>query len=268
MPSLDPSSVRATDGAIVFRRKGLKIGEVYFRSTRPEGLRRVDLVRFISAPTPPPRKRAPSDLHSLTIDLTPDEDRLFEGVDGESRRLIRRSTDRDLVRAVTFDAPSEETIAEFADAYDRFAAMQALAPCFRPRLRVLAAAQSLVLSAARTEDGRTLVWHAYVGFGTRVQMLHTASTLHEAGANDERNLIGRANRLLHWQDMRHFKERGFAVLDLGGIDVTGRSEKTTQIARFKRSFGGEAVPVHSWTEPRSLKGALALAALRLRGNDF
>jgi hypothetical protein len=268
MPPIDRSTVPAADDSIVFRRKGLTIGEVYFRSTRPAGLRRVDLVRHVSAPAPPPRRRIAGDLHSLTIDLTPEESTLFEALESETRRLVRRAADRDQLRAVTFDAPDEATITEFADAYDRFAATQALAPCYRPRLLALAATGNLSLSAARTEDDRTLVWHAYVGFGPRSQMLHTASALHEVGANAERNLIGRANRLLHWQDMLHFKERGFDVLDLGGIDVTGRSEKTTRIAQFKRSFGGEAVPVHSWTEPASLKGALALAALRLRGNDY
>ncbi len=62
--------------------------------------------------------------------------------------------------------------------------------------------------------------------------------------------------------------KAWRFLDLGGVDVTGRSEETTRIARFKLNFGGVPTPTHSWSEARSLKGSLVLLALRARGSDF
>ena len=83
-----------------------------------------------------------------------------------------------------------------------------------------------------------------------------------------RNLIGRANRYLHWRDIRLFRDRGYDLYDFGGLDVTGRSEKTAGIARFKRGFGGEVRPVYSSTSARSLLGTAVHRILGLRGVDF
>jgi lipid II:glycine glycyltransferase (peptidoglycan interpeptide bridge formation enzyme) len=125
-----------------------------------------------------------------------------------------------------------------------------------------------VITAATDEDGAVLVQHAYVSAHARSYMLYSASVLADSADGAMRNLIGRANRYLHWHDIRVFKERGFAFYDFGGLDVSGRSEKTTNIARFKRGFGGQVRPVYSSTHARSLRGAAIQRILALRGVDF
>ena len=255
------------DGAIVFRRSGLAIGEVYFRETPPRDLGRIDLLRIVAAPRPAPR-RVSGDGHTLAVALALDEDRLFSDISADTRTKIRRATKKDQLEVTAHDRPDQRVVSAFCDTYDRFARSKALAPVFRPRLEALAATGNLFLSNTSTADGSVLVWHAYVAANARGHLLYSASVLNEAIEAGERNLIGRANRLLHWEDIMHFKKRGYAVLDLGGLDVAGRSEETTRIAQFKRSFGGAPMPVYSWSERRSVKGTLALMALRLRGNDF
>ncbi len=46
-------------------------------------------------------------------------------------------------------------------------------------------------------------------------MLYSGSDVSEAA---DRNLIGRANRLLHWHDIRLFREQGFELYDFGHTD--------------------------------------------------
>jgi lipid II:glycine glycyltransferase (peptidoglycan interpeptide bridge formation enzyme) len=99
-------------------------------------------------------------------------------------------------------------------------------------------------------------------------MLYSGSVLAESGDSATRNLVGRANRYLHWHDIRLFKERGFDLYDFGGLDVDERTPKTAGIARFKRGFGGRVVPVYSLTKARSLRGAAAQRILSLRGIEF
>lgn len=55
-----------------------------------------------------------------------------------------------------------------------------------------------------------------------------------------RNVIGPLNRLLHWNEILHYKSRGFRHYDFGGCDVDEHSQ-TYPITQFKLSFGAEVV---------------------------
>lgn len=253
------------DGVIAFRRRGVTIGEAYFdpEATGEGSLGRVDLLRIVGAFSPPARDAA-RELHTLVVDLSQDEDAILAGMSKDTRAKLRRA-EKDALSPGAIANPSRADVDAFADFYDSFADAMGVAVTFRPRLHALAEKGNLVLTEVRGEDGDTLVRHAYVAARGRSFMLYSGSVLSEAS---DRNLVGRANRLLHWHEMRVFKERGFDVYDFGGLDVTGRSEKTAGIARFKRGFGGEVRQVYSTTSARTLRGAAIRRLLSLRGVEF
>jgi hypothetical protein len=256
------------DGVVAFKRRGMTIGEAYFDAdaTGASDLGRVDLLRIVSSFTPPPGPARK--LHTLVLDLGLDEDALLAQMGKDTRSKVRRAAERDPLEASGAPEPTGADIDAFAEFYDRFAAAQSVAPVFRPRLEALAERGNLVLTAAARDDGEVLVRHAYVASRGRGFMLYSGSVLAESDDSGARNLIGRANRLLHWHDIRLFKERGFDLYDFGGLDVDDRSPKTAGIARFKRGFGGEVRPVYSVTRARSLRGAAAQRILALRGVEF
>jgi hypothetical protein len=259
--------VSPPDGAIVFRRRGIRIGEVYFDAAGARDLGRVDLVRVVCAFSPPV-EHGSRERHTLVIELADDEDRLLEQMSKDTRSKIRRAMQRDPLRVEGSAQPSGAAVDEFSDFYDRFASAQSVSPAFRPRLHALANQGNLVLTTASDEDGAVLVQHAYVAARARGYMLYSASVLAQSADSSIRNLIGRANRYLHWHDIRLFKDRGYDLYDFGGLDVTGRSDKTAGIARFKQGFGGEVRPVYSSTNARSLRGTAVQRVLGLRGVDF
>jgi hypothetical protein len=263
----DNHRVTASDGAIVFRRRGITIGEAYFDAASARDLGRVDLLRVVGAFSPPV-EHGSRERHTLVIDLATDEDRLLEQMSKDTRYKIRRAMRKDPLRVAATVQPSSATIDEFSDFYDRFASAQSVSPAFRPRLHALAHRGNLVLTTASDEDGAVLVQHAYVAARARSYMLYSASVLAQSADSSARNLIGRANRYLHWHDICLFRDRGYDVYDFGGLDVTGRSEKTAGIAQFKRGFGGEVRPVYSSTSAQSLLGAAVQRILGLRGVDF
>ena len=253
------------DGVIAFRRRGITIGEAYFDEA-PASVERVDLMRVVGAFSPP--DKGSRELHTLVLDLSADEDALFEQMSKDTRSKIRRAMQKDPLTVSALPAPSAADVDEFGDFYDRFAAAQSVAGVFRPRLHALADKGNLVITTVSGEDGTALVRHAYVAARGRGFMLYSGSGLAQAEDSGLRNLIGRANRHLHWHDIRHFKERGFAFYDFGGLDVSERSPKTAGIARFKRGFGGEVRAVYSTTKPRSLLGSAVQRVLGLRGVEF
>jgi len=263
----DNHRVTPSDGAIVFRRRGITIGEAYFDAASARDLGRVDLLRVVGAFSPPV-EHGSRERHTLVIDLATNEDRLLEQMSKDTRYKIRRAMRKDPLRVAATVQPSSATIDEFSDFYDRFASAQSVSPAFRPRLHALAHRGNLVLTTASDEDGAVLVQHAYVAARARSYMLYSASVLAQSADSSARNLIGRANRYLHWHDICLFRDRGYDVYDFGGLDVTGRSEKTAGIAQFKRGFGGEVRPVYSSTSAQSLLGAAVQRILGLRGVDF
>lgn len=262
-----PRAEQAGDGVVAFTRRGLAIREAYFDAPDAQASGRIDLLRIVCA-FQPPSERGSRKLHTLVIDLADDEDRLFEQMARDTRSKIRRAMERDPLQVAETATPSSSDVDAFADFYDGFAAAQSVAPVFRPRLHALAGQGNLVLTSATGEDGDVLVRHAYVAARGRGFMLYSGSVLTEAEDSGARNLIGRANRYLHWHDIRLFRERGFGLYDFGGLDVDERSPKTAGIARFKRGFGGEVRPVYSATRARSLRGAAAQWLLARRGVDF
>lgn len=74
----------------------------------------------------------------------------------------------------------------------------------------------------------------------RARLLFTANRRLE---NPEMARIsGEANKLLHWWEIRHYKELGFQTYDFGGI----REDPREGITRFKTSFGGSTVKEYTY----------------------
>ena len=251
---------------ISFRRNGLSVGELYFDEHLPSGLHRMDYVRYVAVLDPSGDSEW-TRYDTLIVDLQLGEDDLFGGM-GKSTRYEVKRAQRDGFVAECLDAPDVQTVREFADYYDQFAASKQLAPIYRSRLAALADAGALTLTRVSRIAGRTVAWHAYARFRGRAMLLNSASLFRVEDNSEARNEIGRANRYLHWHDMLHFKSSGCTVYDLGGIDVAGRDPATTRIAAFKRGFGGDLRPTYARSQPMSAKGRAARIVLRIRRVDF
>ena len=113
----------------------------------------------------------------------------------------------------------------------------------------------MLTSASR--DGEDLVWHVYYSDGRVVWLQYTASCF-RGRDNDYRALVGRANRWLHWQDMRSFRGSGARRYDWGGLFEDESTPEREGINRFKRDFGGEPVRSYECAAPVTVKGRLYL----------
>ena len=76
----------------------------------------------------------------------------------------------------------------------------------------------------------------------RVRGLYSASRRLDADEPKKARLIGNLNRMLHWHNMRLYKQEGFDTYDWGGISENRRDGR----AKFKMSFGGTAVEENTY----------------------
>ena len=129
-----------------------------------------------------------------------------------------------------------------------------------PIMYAAAEANMLTVSVCTTKTGKECVYHVYITGTGRARLLHSISVYRDANNAEERNAIGRANRLSHFEDMIWFKEHGFSVYDWGGYS----NGRLAGIDDFKASFGGRIENRYSFILSRSLLGHLLGFVLKRR----
>lgn len=126
-------------------------------------------------------------------------------------------------------------------------------------LKAYAKAGKLTVTTAAMED-KLIVYHSYVHDGQNARLLHSCSEF-RAADNATRNAIGRANKFLHWEDMRYLKGIGVTRYDWGGV---ASPTEPNGIDKFKMSFGGSPITYYNVLEVQSLRAKLLRACRSLR----
>jgi lipid II:glycine glycyltransferase (peptidoglycan interpeptide bridge formation enzyme) len=179
------------------------------------------------------------------IDLKRTEEKIFSDIHKEDRSKINRS-DREGLGWIGTDSPSASDINDFIVRYRAFAQEKNIAPVTRSQLDSFSS--SLFLSQAVLED-KVLAWHLYLVDRDegRARFLYGLSERFAPGS--DANLVGRANRWCHWQDMRNFKAQGLAIFDFGGIALDTDDPALRGINQFKLRFGGVVTREDHWVSP-------------------
>jgi hypothetical protein len=201
--------------------------------------------------------------HTIKINMLADEVGISAGFNKNTRYEIRRA-ESDGLNCLWLAQPNAADIAAFTSFYDEFAIAKGLAVLNPGELLRYADAGKLALSHAQ-KNGECLVWHAYfMGFTTAV-LLHSASLFRKEESTEIRQVIGRANRWLHWQDMLRIKANGIEVYDLGGWYSGETDTVLLQINKFKEGFGGEIVCEYSGFTAKTFIGTLVIIFKKLFG---
>lgn len=237
------------------RMYGLRLKEVFFAPDGAAGQTGADVFLLRQSATPVPKSVAFNTLH---LDLAKSEDDLFAGCSKSNRYKIRRAENRDGVKCEHLDTPTDADIAAFVEFYGSFAAAKGVENATVERLTAFRDSGGLALSSAVGEDAGVLCRHSYLVDGNRAWLLHSASHRLTTADSGHRNMIGRANRYLHWRDIVHFREIGLRVFDFGGFGGPEASAEVQRIDEFKLSFGGEHVTEYDGARPETLVGRLAL----------
>jgi hypothetical protein len=183
----------------------------------------------------------------------------LRGFGNTNRYQIKRAESKDGLLHEFIREPRAQ-LDEFCAFYDGFARQKRLPPSYRRGLEAACDAGRLVLSAA-VSNGQRMVWHAHiVSCGTAV-LLHSAS--HFRAEHAARALVGRANRWLHWRDMREFKQMALSRYDWGGIFADEKVLAQANVNNFKREFGGREHQAYTCVVATTLKGRAYLTGRSL-----
>ena len=172
--------------------------------------------------------------YTFLIDLKEDIDLFFTRIKKNTKYEINR-TSRD---GVKFEI--HEDIDIFIEYYNKFATSKGLGQLKKEELIKLN--QNFSITKAINEDNDIYVMHSYICDKElkKVRLFHSAS-FYESDDKKIRNLVGMANRFLHFEDMKYFKANGYKEYDFGGYAYNTQDKHLQNINDFKAAFDGVLV---------------------------
>jgi hypothetical protein len=227
----------------------------------------VDVLKLSDLPAPVPgvdNEYRPT----ILIDLALPEDELLAAINAHTRKVLRQAG-REGVTVASVLPLTETTWDNFLAAYWKLWKRKANAGALGiGQIRELIAQDRFELTVSRSADGHILSWHAYVRTPERVRLHTTISDMDPARDSKWNNMVGRAHRLHHWQDILRFKADGVRLYDFGGVYRGTEDREQMNIAQFKQSFGGHFADTYDAVLPLTRKGRLALSLIAHVGAQY
>lgn len=252
---------------VVSKGRFLTLAEVYFAETPDITVKsKCDVVLYHN------RKvlKSKSDEHSigytLVTDLSVPEETLWSKIRKNARYDINCS-ERDGITFEIFD--SQDILSEsfttkmdlFEKCHDGMYASKGLNFKFNREEIIKFAEQNAAVITTASYQGEPIVWHFYIKDDKHVKFTISCSLFRDSASKEFIDIIGRANKALHWHDLKHFKSENIISYDWGGCDWN--LENISGIDNFKLSFGGEKVAYYTEQVLVSLKAKLYTKVMSL-----
>lgn len=201
--------------------------------------------------------------HTLWTDLTVSEEELKQNIVSKTFKYDIRRSERDAIsiQHITSQQIVEDNsiLQQFAKCYHEMYAEKNLDISLDVAAVESAAKNGFLTLSIVCYENEPIVFHSYLCDKETAILWHSCSNFRSE--KEMMNIIGRANKRLHWEDWLYFKGLGVKTYDWGGV-FAYNSENG--IDKFKEAFGG--VPhdyYHTSPTGKSLIGKMALAVYNL-----
>jgi hypothetical protein len=178
--------------------------------------------------------------NTLHVDLRKNVDILKSELRKNTRNEISRCIRKDELIVTITDQPTLLQLDDFIDFYNKFSRVKKIPSANKDKLISLHNVKGLALGMIKDLAGNFLVMHAYIISKNRARLLYSSSLHVDPYNSQTKSLIGRANRMLHWDEIVFYKRKLYDIYDFGGLSLSD-SVALSQIDNFKLGFGGKVV---------------------------
>lgn len=184
------------------------------------------------------------DFLTLHINLIQKEDEIFKNFSKNVKYEVKRAKRE----GVNFSLFEKNNIKEYLNYYNDFAKAKNLSQLSLNELNYYW--DYLIITQARDNQNNILSIHSYLVDKTlgRARLFHSISLFRTINDIDK-NLLGRANRFLHWQDIIYFKNNNYKIYDMGGVAMDKNNASTVGIDKFKLGFSKNIVKEYNLVSP-------------------
>lgn len=251
---------------ITYKKKQLQISQIWFPKKNELvglGKKKSDILFLhgVNRNDVKERFNYANEFHTCMNYLEEDEADLLAKINKNVRYEIRRNEKEEM--EVCFysasDILKDEKILEiFAQIYEKMY----LAKGMEQQLNLTAIKEYLkkdtIFFTAVKYNAEIAIFHAYICDGEDTRLWYSASCFRDETV--DQNMIGRANKRLHWEDMKFFKNKGYKRYDWGGISDF---ENPNGIDAFKLKFGGEKITYDNVYVGITILGKIAVFLMKL-----
>ncbi len=244
---------------IIYKHKIITIREVWLDEN--VGSQKYDKAIYYRSQV---RQEGISRFWTLLINLTQEEDVIWSAFKKNTKQQIRKAlSENNFLVKMYHDSLDDSIFSQYICERKTFTKERELSHVSISTFNAYKKNGILYISNIADIDGKILVWHTYIVIGERVIIL-TSNSFFESTNKDIKNLVGRANRLLHWKDMLYFKEKGYKIYDFGGWYDGNENKKMSGINRFKESFGGEKEYSYTYSRCMTFKCHLFYTLVKIK----
>jgi len=206
---------------------------------------------------------------TLVTDLSQDVDIIRQSFSKSCKNNINKAAREDIsFELLSGEEVTDERIEEFLDFFEEFWKSKGIHFAEKDKLRKEMCTYrdmgALSITYAYV-NGEKAVYHTYIVDEEIVRSWHSASLFRIQDGEDKnlKNVIGIANRALHYEEILYFKKQGKLSYDWGGA---GTAEDVVCITEFKKSFGGIPVEYYNFEQVNGLLAKLFKLAVRVLGD--
>ncbi|MBP2027205.1 lipid II:glycine glycyltransferase (peptidoglycan interpeptide bridge formation enzyme) [Acetoanaerobium pronyense] len=194
--------------------------------------------------------------NTIFIDLKQSEEEILNQFNKTNRSLIKKLFKNNDFNIAITDCPTETEIEEFVEFYDMFAKKKGINRADKKLLYRLNDISSLSIGKAYHE-GDLLSSMVFIKNKERVTGQYEGSGRFFFPENPHKvKMASKANRILEYMCMLHFKKEGLKIYDLGGVTLDPNDIEKANIDMRKKGFGGELVKEYHFMYPLTLKGKI------------
>lgn len=252
---------------IIYKNYGLRINAVWFCKNTSEFVNhnKADIIFFhgVEGAENNNLKNCIVNLqHTLLTDLQEPLEEIFKQINKNYRYEINRSK-KENIECIIYGAKdikeNPSILINFKKEYEDFTSSKGIANTYNESAMKKYIDNDNVILTKAFKNEQDYAQHIYVCDDANARLLYSISNFRIEGS--DRNLVGRANKLLHWEDIEYLKNNEFKTLDWGGISSV---TNPNGVDIFKKGFAGQEKDYYNIIIGNSYLGRLAILAKKLK----
>lgn len=249
---------------VVYKKKGLKINAVWFCNNTDKTIKmsRADFVFLHGVDSNSYKTAITSKQFSLTTDLKIPPEEIFKAFSKNYRYEINRAK-KENVECVTYNSVdlknNKDLLSSFKKEYDEFVKLKGIENTYNELAMEQYIETGNVILTKAFKDNVDYAQHVYVCDTETARLLYSVSNFRTEGLDS--NLIGRANKYLHWYDIQYLYDSKVQLLDWGGVSSI---DNPNGVDKFKKEFGGSECNYNNLIIGNSIIGKVAVRLMKLK----